>query len=110
VIFDRYDVVVVPFPFDDMPVRKRRPVVVLSGKAFNATNGQTVVAMITTAKETDWPSDLAIQQLDDAGLKQPCVIRMRLLTIPNGLIVRQIGALAGVDRQRLGRLFDTIFQ
>ena len=108
-IFDRDDVVVVPFPFDDMLVRKRRPVVVLSGKTFNAANGQTVVAMITTAKETDWPSDLAIQELGEAGLKQHCVIRMRLLTIPNGLIVRQIGVLAGVDRQALAQLFDAVF-
>ena len=34
-ICDRYDVVVVPFPFDEIPVRKRRPVLVFSGRSFN---------------------------------------------------------------------------
>lgn len=49
-ICDRYDIIVVPFPFADVPVLKRRPAVVLSGAVFNATNGASVVAMITTAK------------------------------------------------------------
>jgi mRNA interferase MazF len=50
VICKRYDTVVVPFPFADIPILKRRPVVVLSGRSFNVANQATVVAMITTAK------------------------------------------------------------
>jgi mRNA interferase MazF len=98
VIFDRYEIAVVPFPFQEIPVRKRRPVVILSGNRFNETNGWTVVAMITTAKETSWPSDVLIQDLDSAGLHHPCVIRPRLQTMPNDIFVRSIGHLGGLDR------------
>jgi mRNA interferase MazF len=98
VICDRYDVAVVPFPFDDLPVRKRRPVVVRSGRKFNETNGHTVVAMITTAKETNWPSDVEIRDLKAAGLTLPCVARLRFQTMPNGLILRLLGSFGGLDR------------
>lgn len=97
-ICDRYDLAVVPFPFQEIPVRKRRPVVVLSGRQFNEANGWTVVAMVTTAKELSWPSDVVIKDLEAAGLRAPCVIRPRLQTMPNEIFVRLIGRLAGLDR------------
>lgn len=97
-ICDRYDVVVVPFPFDDILVSKRRPVLVLSGRTFNADSGQTIVSMITTAKKTTWPSDVVIADLAEAGLKHPCVVRLRLRTLPNAAILRRLGRLAIEDQ------------
>ncbi|MDQ6436741.1 type II toxin-antitoxin system PemK/MazF family toxin [Mesorhizobium sp. LHD-90] len=97
-IFDRYQVVVVPYPFHERPITKRRPALVLSGRRFNEENDQTWVAMITTAKETSWPSDIVIKDLETAGLKHPCVLRFRFQTLPNPIFVRAIGHLAGLDR------------
>ena len=97
-ICDRFETVVVPFPFADLPVLKRRPAVVVSSRAFNQANGSSLVAMITTAKETTWPSDIALSDLAAAGLRTPCILRMRLVTLPNGLILRALGRLAPLDR------------
>ncbi|MGB8818413.1 MAG: type II toxin-antitoxin system PemK/MazF family toxin [Rhizobiaceae bacterium] len=97
-ICDRYDVAVIPFPFADIPVIKRRPAVVLSGRPFNETNGSTLVAMITSSTLDTWPSDVAISDLESTGLKVKCKVRWRLTTIPNDLIVRSIGKLQGADR------------
>jgi len=98
VIFDRYETVVVPYPFHEIPVTKRRPALVLSSRRFNEQNGQTWVAMITTAKETRWPSDVQIRDLEAAGLRHPCVLRFRFQTLPNTLFVRAIGWLSPFDR------------
>jgi mRNA interferase MazF len=98
VICERYDVAVVPFPFHEIPVRKRRPVVILSGSKFNEANGWTVVAMVTTAKEMSWPSDVELKDLETAGLKVPCVVRPRFQTMPNDIFVRLVGRLGGLDR------------
>jgi len=49
-IYSRYDVVTVPFPFVDRPKTKKRPAVVLSNMEFNKSN-HTILAMITTKKE-----------------------------------------------------------
>lgn len=97
-IFDRFETAIVPFPFAEQPVLKRRPVVVLSSRGFNTANRSTLVGMITTAKATTWPSDLTIRDLESAGLHVACIVRWRLTTVPNELILRPLGRLGAVDR------------
>ncbi|WP_249263502.1 type II toxin-antitoxin system PemK/MazF family toxin [Microcystis aeruginosa] len=48
VIYEQFDVVVVPFPFTDINATKRRPALILSDAlAFNTSVGRSVMAMIT---------------------------------------------------------------
>jgi mRNA interferase MazF len=101
VICDFGDVVVVPFPFVDAPGNKRRPSAILSGRSFNEANGHSICAMITTASAIRWPSDHDISDLQTAGLPRPCVMRWKLFTLPNALILRKAGALAAADRTRI---------
>jgi mRNA interferase MazF len=54
--------------------------------------------MITTAARSKWPSDIAIEDLKPAGLNRPCVVRWKLFTLPNDLILRRAGTLASGDR------------
>ena len=69
VSFEIFDVVVVPFPFTDRSTTKRRPALVLSdARNFNQQVGRSVLAMITSTKNSDWPLDLEIKDLDSAGL------------------------------------------
>jgi len=101
VICDAGDVVVVPFPFVDVAAEKRRPSVILSRREFNRSNGHSVCAMVTTASQTKWPSDVAITDLPSAGLMRPCVVRLKLFTLPNTIILRRAGTLAASDRDRV---------
>ena len=97
--FEAFDVVAVPFPFTDRSTARRRPALVLSdSQAFNKQVGQSVLAMITSVKHSDWPLDVAIGDLDAAGLPSASVVRMKLFTLDNQLIVRKTGALAEDDR------------
>lgn len=100
------DVVVVPFPFVDMPVAKIRPALVVSARAFNAANQQTVLAMITTAAASHWQSDTRINDWADAGLRTVCVVRMKPFTLENNLIQRRIGRLSASDRARFGQVLS----
>lgn len=100
-ICDLGDVVVVPFPFVDVAAEKRRPSVVLSRQAFNESHGHSICAMITTASRTNWPSDVVIADLDAAGLPRSCVVRFKLFTLPNAIILRRAGALAEQDRSKI---------
>lgn len=97
--FDAFDVVVVPFPFTDRATSKRRPALVLSdGEDFNRPVGQAVLAMITSAKNSDWPFDVEIQDLDAAGLPSASIVRLKLFTLDQQLILRKAGSLADPDR------------
>ena len=108
--FKPFDVVVVPFPFTDSAQAKRRPALVLSGKdEFGAKSGHTVMAMITSAKNSAWPLDVQITNLENAGLTAPSVIRMKLFTLDNRFIIRQAGHLAKQDVQILKESFSKLF-
>ncbi len=106
--YERFDVLTALFPFIDVPVRKPRPVMVLSNGAFNTANGHVVTAMITTGAGSRWPSDHPISDLAAAGLKHPSVVRCKLFTLPNTQIGRRIGHLAAEDRAQLAVHFEAI--
>jgi mRNA interferase MazF len=97
---NQWDVVVVPFPFTDRPQAKRRPALVLSKRTFNL-NGHTVLAMITSSAHEPWLGDIPITRLDAAGLKTSCMVRLKLFTLDNRLILKVIGHLAESDSGRV---------
>lgn len=97
-ICERFSVVVVPFPFVDSPVTKPRPALVLSSEQFNAENKHSLLAMITRAKATAWPSDCPIGEWNAAGLKADCVVRFKLFTLDNRVLRRRIGLLGHADQ------------
>ncbi len=94
--FDPWDVVVVPFPFTDKKTAKRRPALVLSARRHFDT-GHSVLAMITSRSNANWPLDVPITDGAAAGLPAPSVARMKLFTLDNRLILRKAGALSGKD-------------
>ena len=98
---DPWDVVVVPFPFTERPGAKRRPAVVLSNQEFNR-HGHTILAMITTGVHRPWPGDSEIADLEASGLEVPCIIRLKLFTLDNRLVLRRLGRLSAADRQAAG--------
>jgi mRNA interferase MazF len=108
-IFDKFSVVVVPFPFTDQTASKRRPALVLSGTDFNTAVGHSVLAMITSAKNSNWISDVAISDLTSAGLSSTSIVRMKLFTLDNRLIIRKAGILAKTDQQAVEVAFMQLF-
>jgi len=109
--FKAFDVVVVPFPFTDRATTKRRPALVLSDAAnFNKQAGHSVLTMITSAKNSDWPLDVEIKDLDAAGLSSASIVRMKLFTLDDRLIVRRAGKLANQDRMNVTVAVTRLFQ
>ncbi|MGZ8160896.1 MAG: type II toxin-antitoxin system PemK/MazF family toxin [Methylobacter sp.] len=108
-IFEKFAVVVVPFPFTDQDASKRRPALVLSSTAFNTSVQHSVLAMITSAKNSNWLLDVAISDLNSAGLSSASIVRMKLFTLDNRLIIRQAGLLAAIDQQSVSRAFSQLF-
>lgn len=96
-ICDPWDVVIVPFPFTDMPEVKRRPALVLSATVFNE-HGHAVLAMITTKSHSPWPGDTTIADLEIAGLRTSCLVRLKIFTLDNELLIRRSGHLSESDR------------
>ena len=109
--FNAFDVVVVPFPFTDRTSSKRRPALVISdAKNFNKPVGHSVLAMITSAKNSDWPLDTELIDLDSAGLPSASMVRMKLFTLDDRLIIRKAGVLSGNDRKRVASSLHSLFK
>jgi mRNA interferase MazF len=102
--YDRFDVVIVPFPFTDKAQVKRRPALVISGNAaFNKKAGHSVMAMITSANNPPWPLDVPISNLDTAGLPAPSLVRLKLFTLDHRFVIAKRGALSDKDRKAVAR-------
>jgi mRNA interferase MazF len=110
VAFDQWDVVVVPFPFTDRPVRRRRPALVVSQRApLGAVVGHSVLAMITSAGHRRWPLDVAVSDLKAAGLPAPSVVRMKLFTLDDRLVERAAGTLVQADAAAVAGALAQVF-
>ena len=101
-IYDPFDVVVVPFPFTDREAERRRPALIVSSPEFNVAHEQSILAMITSA-ESDWPSDVALRSWRDAGLAVPCKVRLKLFTVDDTSILRKAGTLSRGDAEAVAR-------
>lgn len=108
-IFDKFSVVVVPFPFTDQTTNKKRPALVLSGTEFNIEVSHSVLAMITSAKNSNWLFDVTISDLNSAGLSSASIVRMKLFTLDNRLIIRQVGNLTDTDRKAVVSAYTKLF-
>ena len=87
------DVVEVPFPFVDLPIRKRRPAVVMG-----CLPEVVVLAMVTSAKRSLWPSDVPLRDWGKAGLRAPSVVRLKAFSIEPEVILATRGVLSIRDR------------
>jgi mRNA interferase MazF len=91
--FAAFDVVVVPFPYADRLAEKRRPALVISGHKL-APYDLVWVAMITSAENESWPCDVAIDNIERAGLPAPSVVRTaKIACIESARIERRAGRL-----------------
>lgn len=108
-ICEQFDVVVVPFPFSDLPKSKKRKALVISSKDFNKTNGSSVLLMITSATNSKWLFDVSVSDLTKAGLNKNCVVRIKSFTLDNGLLLDRVGQLSAMDSSRVRDAFKKAF-
>ena len=107
--FEAFDVLVVPFPFTDKTTTKRRPALILSAaRTFNKHVAHSVLAMITSAGNSDWPLDIEIEDIEAAGLPFPSIVRMKLFTLDDQLVIRKAGTLIKKDQSAVTRALRTL--
>jgi mRNA interferase MazF len=93
----RGDVVLVPFPFNDLSTTKQRPALVVSPDAWNAAQPDVMLVAITSQMNVaPGPQDMVLAPIDvaAAGLPKPSRVRTtKLFTMHSGLLKRTLGHL-----------------
>jgi len=59
--------------------------------------------MITTSRGHEWPGDTDITDLDSAGLRVVCFVRLKMFTLDNRLILKKLGTVSFQDRTSVER-------
>lgn len=101
--FSAWDIVKVPFPYTDRPVRQRRPALVIAAGILESDHGLLWLAMITSAANRGWPGDVLISDLRQAGLPAPSVVRPAKLATIEARDAERLGALPAADRRPVAR-------
>lgn len=97
-IFEPWDIVKVPFPYTDCPVRQRRPALVVAAGALQTAHGLLWLAMITSAAHRGWPGDVVISDLVAAGLPAASIVRPAKIATIDARDAERLGALPPGDR------------
>jgi mRNA interferase MazF len=59
--------------------------------------------MVTMRAHDPWPGDVPLGDPAAAGLRHDCIVRLKLFTLDNRLILRRIGSLIPSDRAAVAR-------
>ncbi|CAA7625771.1 PemK-like protein [Magnetospirillum sp. LM-5] len=105
--FDAWDIVKVPFPYTDRPVRQRRPALVVAAGNVQQHHGLLWVLMITSAENRGWPGDVEITDLGRAGLPAPSVIRTAKIATIEAKDAERIGSLESEARTRVRQILSS---
>ncbi len=97
-IFEAWDIVRVPFPYTDRPVRQRRPALVIAADELQTVRGLLWLAMITSAEHRGWPGDVVISDLGGAGLPAPSIVRPAKIATIEARDAGRLGTLPTTDR------------
>src|SRR5713226_5421122 len=108
-IFEPWDIVRVPFPYTDRPVRQRRPALVIAAGDLEEAHGLLWLAMITSADNRAWRGDVTISDLGIAGLPAASIVRPAKVATIEARDAERLGTLAAADRAAISNyLRDTL--
>lgn len=93
-IYNQFDVVLVPFPFTDKNVSKKRPALILNNKNYQIKTNHLILSMITSAKNSHWDNDFEIKEIETTGLKTSCVVRYKIFSLDERIILKKIGSIS----------------
>ena len=107
IVYEPGDVVLVPYPFGERAGGRKRPGLVISPTEFNEATAEIVIAQITSRLSGEArPGDYTIEGWRDANLPRPAMIRCRLATLQNSLVLRRLGKLSEAE---FSKVQDVLF-
>lgn len=109
-IYKKWEIILVSFPFTDLKSSKKRPALIISPDEYNR-NADVIIAFITSKLDQEHKiGDYHIQEWQQTGLPKPSMIRMKFATIDKAIIRKKLGRLIDSDannfRKELLSFFD----
>ncbi|MBI4366990.1 MAG: type II toxin-antitoxin system PemK/MazF family toxin [Deltaproteobacteria bacterium] len=105
------DVILVRFPFSDLPSEKKRPAILLATTKVSPKVQTITLAMVTGKVDgLILSGDVRIEEWESAHLLHPSLVRLsKIATIDVELIERRLGRLAPKDLKATKVAFQKIY-
>jgi mRNA interferase MazF len=109
-IYKKWDIVLVPFPFTDLTLPKRRPALVISPDDYNQAAQDLVIAFITSRAATSpRRGDHRISFWRESGLPMLSLLLMKIATVACRIVSKKIGALHKSERDPVRNVLSDFF-
>jgi len=111
-MYDKGEIVLIPFPFTDLTAKKKRPVLVLSNKEYNKRTEDFIVCGITSNLKDELFSVLIdSEDLESGLLPKPSRIKVdKIFTLEQSLVIKKFARVKPEImrrvKQELLKLFD----
>lgn len=108
--FNKWDIVLVPFPFTNLQSVKKRPALILSPENYN--NGPDIVILFITSNLTAYGrmGDFLIQNWKQSGLPKPSMTRMKFATIEKSIVLKKLGNISKPDQKAINGEIQQFFE
>ena len=108
-IFKKWDIILVPFPFTNLQFVKKRPALILSPENYN--NGPDLVILFITSNLSAYGrmGDCLIQNWKQSGLPKPSMTRMKFATIEKSIVIRKLGRIQEPDQKSINSELQGFF-
>lgn len=108
-MYKQGDIVLIPVPFTDLSLNKKRPVLVLSNANYNLKSMDIVVVAITSnISEKEYSVLFANNDMIDGSIKLTSCIRAdKIYTLSKAIVIKKIGA---VKTQVIDNVIEKIMQ
>jgi mRNA interferase MazF len=109
-IYKKWNIILVSFPFTDLKSSKKRPALIISPDEYNQ-KADVIIAYITSKMDQDYETgDCHIKEWKSANLPKLSMIRMKFGTIDKTIIKKRLGRLSESDvnsfKKELSVFFD----
>ncbi len=103
------DIILIPFPFTDQIISKKRPAVVVSSDEYNIGRSDIIIMAITSRLyQINKLGEKMVDDWQGAGLLKPSVFKPILATIEITLVLRKLGSLMSEDHHTLRQILQDI--
>ena len=107
--YEKWEIVLVPFPFTDLTTTKKRPALIISPNEYNEKL-DVIIAFITSKLDLEYRiGDYIIQEWKKANLPKPSMLRMKFATIDKSIIIKKLGTLMEKDANEFSKLLIKFF-
>jgi mRNA interferase MazF len=102
-LFERWDVIAVPFPYVERPLQQRRPALVVAA-GLGGSLDLLWVLMITSAANLRWPDDVEIEDHERAGLPIASIVRTAKIATIKARAASRLGMISGQSAFRVAAI------